>query len=166
MPSNSGSPEPCPECSRIIGHKMDCTQDRFTADMAREAMAKVREEHYSSLPRKTISLAEGLANFRRASGWEEHFKPTEGLSPALTRDEEQRLADGEPYCFRCGRPASSFSEYGDFIGVVGSIAGNRAAYVRNEEGTWNPATNRFACDGCYTAIGMPATSSGEGWKAP
>jgi len=86
------------------------------------------------------------------------------LVPALTLEEQDQIADGEPYCFRCGRPASSFSEYGDFIGTDGFIAGDRAAYVRNEEGTYNPATNRFCCDGCYIAIGQPTSPSG--WKAP
>ena len=71
----------------------------------------------------------------------------------------------EPYCFRCGRPASSFSEYGDFTGTEGSIAGDRAAYVREQEGTYNRHTNRFACDSCYIAIGMPSQGGG-GWQAP
>lgn len=79
--------------------------------------------------------------------------------PALTREERDRIADGEPYCFRCGRPASSFEEYDyDFAG------GDRADYVRDEEGTYNPETNRFACDACYIAIGMPAGP--DGWRAP
>lgn len=87
---------------------------------------------------------------------------------ALSQDERGRIADGEPYCFKCGRPASSFSEYSnedltDAQGVVYSLA---AAYVRREEGTYNPATNRFACDACYIAIGMPADNEAGGWKAP
>lgn len=77
----------------------------------------------------------------------------------LTPEEQDRIADGEPYCFRCGKPASSFSEYDyQFAG------GDRADYVRNQEGTYNPETNRFACDACYIAIGMPAGPGG--WRAP
>lgn len=82
----------------------------------------------------------------------------------LTVAEQDALADGEPYCFRCGRPASSFTEYGDFTGTPGMIAGDRARYVREQEGTYNPDTNRFACDACYIAIGMP--SGPTGWMAP
>lgn len=109
--------------------------------------------HMELDPETRAQLFESLAQMRRGE-----------TTPALTRDEEDRLADGEPYCFRCGKPASSFSEYGDFIGTKGSIAGDRAAYVRNEEGTYNPDTNRFACDECYIAIGTP--SGPNGWRAP
>jgi hypothetical protein len=82
----------------------------------------------------------------------------------LTTEEQQRLVDGEPYCFRCGKPASSFSEYASSLEERQSFAD----YVRDEEGTYNPNTNRFACDECYIAIGMPAGEPGDayGWKAP
>lgn len=80
----------------------------------------------------------------------------------LTAEEQDRIADGEPYCFRCGKPASSF--------IAGAMMAqddepiSPAEYVRREEGTYNPDTNRFACDACYIAIGMPTAP--EGWKAP
>lgn len=77
----------------------------------------------------------------------------------LTAEEADLIADGEPYCFRCGKPASSFSAYDDEDGIY-----TRVEMVHIEEGTWNPATNRFACDGCYIAIGMPAGPNG--WRAP
>lgn len=85
----------------------------------------------------------------------------QGVGPlaVVTTEEQERIADGEPYCFRCGKPASSFPEY-----VNGDIAGDAVHYVLAEEGTWNPATNRFACDACYIAIGMPAGP--DGWRAP
>lgn len=83
---------------------------------------------------------------------------------ALSQDERDRITDGEPYCFRCGRPASSFPEYEDFENQEEEVPGSRAAYVRREEGTYNSATNRFACDECYIAIGMPAGPGG--WVAP
>lgn len=85
------------------------------------------------------------------------------MPQSLTTEEQDRIADGEPYCFRCGKPASSFEAYEyQFAG------GDNADYVRNEEGTYNPETNRFACDGCYIAIGMPVGEPGQeyGWKAP
>lgn len=59
----------------------------------------------------------------------------------LDQRELDAIVDGEPYCFRCGKPASSFPEY-DYQ----FASGDRADYVRNEEGTYNPETNRFACD--------------------
>lgn len=124
--------------------------DSFTADMARGAMEKLRREHYSPEPPP--------------------LDPPMGLTFRLQRtdDEIDRIADGEPYCFRCGKPASSFGEYRDedltdAQGVVYSLA---AAYVRREEGTYNPETNRFACDACYIAIGMPVGPLGAGWQAP
>lgn len=82
----------------------------------------------------------------------------------LTAEERDRVADGEPYCFRCGKPASSFSEYDAYVSESSAAITTRAEAVRAEEGTWNPHTNRFACDACYTAIGTPATP--EGWRAP
>lgn len=86
-----------------------------------------------------------------------------GPREGLTTEEQERIADGEPYCFRCGKPASSFPEYDDADGVY-----TRVEYVHNEEGTWNPNTNRFACDACYIAIGQPVGEPGNayGWKAP
>lgn len=82
-----------------------------------------------------------------------------------TVEEQDRIADGEPYCFRCGRPASSFPEYDYSVREGFEVDGaDRADYVRNEEGTYNPDTNRFACDECYIAIGTP--SAVGGWKAP
>lgn len=111
---------------------------------------------------KSIPMSEALANFRRASGWGEYSDqagdPPPQVSPTL--EEQQRIADGEPYCFRCGKPASSFSEYTSNLEERQSFAD----YVREEEGTYNPETNRFACDGCYIAIGMPAGPNG--WQAP
>jgi hypothetical protein len=88
-------------------------------------------------------------------------------TPHLTEAEHERIADGEPYCFRCGRPASSFHEY-QVMSADGFGNEDAATYVREDEGTYNPATNRFACDECYIAIGMPVGEPGNdyGWKAP
>jgi len=80
----------------------------------------------------------------------------------LTAEERDAIADGEPYCCRCGRPASSFREY--VQGALEECLASAVDYVRHEEGTYNRATNRFACDGCYIAIGMPTAPNG--WKAP
>lgn len=77
-----------------------------------------------------------------------------------TVEEQDKIADGEPYCFRCGKPASSFPEYR----YQGEESANPVQYVKTEEGTYNPDTNRFACDECYIAIGTP--SAPGGWRAP
>lgn len=86
-------------------------------------------------------------------------------SSDLTEAERQAIADGEPYCFNCGKPASSFEIY-KTMSADGFGNEDAAAYIREDEGTYNPETNRFACDGCYIAIGMPSTNTIEGWKAP
>lgn len=83
-------------------------------------------------------------------------------SSGVTEAEAAAIADGEPYCFRCGRPASSFYEYVEMGKADGYLTAWQ--YVLNEEGTYNPDTNRFACDACYIAIGMPTTP--RGWRAP
>ena len=119
----------------------------FTADMVHEAMARVRKYHYSPERRNAAQFHD----------------PIVSTAVALTAGERDRLADGEPYCFRCGKPASSFGEYfGQCDDEFTPIPA--ADYVRQEEGTYNAATNRFACDGCYIAIGMPAGP--DGWRAP
>lgn len=86
----------------------------------------------------------------------------------LSAAELDRIADGEPYCFRCGKPAGSFEEYDYFEESEREVHGSRADYVKREEGTYNPETNRFACDACYIAIGMPVGGPGSdyGWRAP
>lgn len=66
----------------------------------------------------------------------------------------------EPTCAYCGRKANEIpgleweAEQEDM---------SAAEYAR-EDGTYNPETDHFACDGCYIKIGMP--SSPEGWIAP
>lgn len=96
--------------------------------------------------------------------WALSFVPSPDPTPALTDDEAERIQDGEPYCFRCGKPASSFPEYR--AGADNSLYNDPGAYVMDEEGTYNPHTNRFACDACYIAIGMPADNEAGGWRAP
>lgn len=79
---------------------------------------------------------------------------------SLTVEERDRIADGEPYCFRCGKPASSFPEYQSQADEYGAASN----YVVREEGTYNPETNRFVCDVDYIAMGMPTAPGG--WRAP
>lgn len=67
-----------------------------------------------------------------------------------------------PVCFRCGQSPGRMDEY---VGPAAEEGMDVDAYVREEEGTYNPKTNTFACTPCYVAIGAP-TAPGEGWKAP
>lgn len=146
MPSNSGSPEPQPEPMHPL------------------------EERALRRPR-AVSMAEFKAAVMEVMGGAE-FNPelpddADFITNLIrqTPEEHDRIADGEPYCFRCGKPASSFEAYGRHGSIGDDLQVISAAdYVRQEEGTYNPETNRFACDGCYIAIGMPAAPGG--WRAP
>lgn len=71
----------------------------------------------------------------------------------------------EPICFRCGRKASEIEEYQELAKAEGHA--DFARLIREEEGTYNPKTNTFACTPCYIAIGMPANPYPRpGWVAP
>lgn len=145
MPSNDGSQEPLVERAR--------------RPLNPEARERLTEELMGEEPlvrRTTTSLTELRELLGRQARQER--EPTSGL----TSEELVAIASGEPYCFRCGRPASSFSEY-QVLAEVEDLP-NAWQYVIQEEGTYNNDTNRFACDGCYIAIGMPAGPTG--WTAP
>lgn len=143
MPYDSGSEELCPECHLGGDHKMDCSYNHSHPLEKRALRSRERQ-------RKEINeLVERQRN-----------------PVTLTEDELTRIADGEPFCFRCGKPASSFEEYK--IGAEDEGLANAWQYVIQEEGTYNDANNRFACDQCYIEIGMPVGGPGNdyGWKAP
>jgi hypothetical protein len=65
-----------------------------------------------------------------------------------------------PTCAGCGRTPIEIGEYKH--NGEGLTADE---FVRQEEGTYNPDTNHFACTECYIRMGMP-TAAGRGWKAP
>jgi len=65
-------------------------------------------------------------------------------------------------CFRCGSDAERAFE--GYYGHPGDMYETGTAYCLNEEGTYNPDTNHFACDECYIAIGCPSLATG--WVAP
>jgi hypothetical protein len=78
-----------------------------------------------------------------------------------------------PYDQYCKRLASDMSELDshwaespEHLAMFSEDAKReeRVSYIRHEEGTYNPDNGHFACDSCYTALGMPSTSTG--WKAP
>ena len=66
-----------------------------------------------------------------------------------------------PVCAYCGKRPEQLGEYLDASAETGLSPDD---YVREEEGTYDPATDRFCCTDCYISLGMP-TRRGEGWKA-
>lgn len=84
-----------------------------------------------------------------------------------------------PYDPSCKRYATDIPEYDDFIRAQEADAlyiplesvrdivvtpEMRAAYVEQEEGTYNPKNGHFLCDKCYIKAGMP--SAPNGWRCP
>lgn len=76
-----------------------------------------------------------------------------------------RATVGSPRCCFCGRTSAEIPGYGDsYARHVGFTSGNAMARA---DGTYNVATNRFACDECYLAAGAPVLPERQGgWKAP
>lgn len=64
-------------------------------------------------------------------------------------------------CGRCGRAPWQLTEFVDAAAVNG-VSPNE--YVRDEEGTYDPASNRFLCTECYVAVGQPSLFARQ-WKA-
>lgn len=166
MPSEPGSPEPQPE---------------FTADMVRETVAHMQSQYYAQraehfdqvggLPQPAhLTTHLPLTPENRARIFEmqaeDEVRKLGPMPQHLTTEEQDRISDGEPYCFRCGKPASSFAEYRE--GAREGHLDSARDYVCDQEGTYNDITNRFACDSCYIAIGMPVGKPGDayGWRAP
>lgn len=79
--------------------------------------------------------------------------------PGYITREHQATCPPEPHCFRCGRTADeAFRIEAEVEEITPEL------FAVREEGTYNRVTNHFACDGCYIAIGMPASE--RGWVAP
>lgn len=57
-------------------------------------------------------------------------------------------------CKICGKKPSELVEYLILAEEEGYSSAEEV--VRNEEGTYNPATGFFYCTGCYIKIGMPS----------
>lgn len=81
--------------------------------------------------------------------------------PFTPEEEEAFLPPDDVRCYYCQRTPNEIEEY--WPEVTGSYL-DPVAYVRTEEGTYNPETGGFACTECYVTIGMP--SSPTGWVAP
>jgi len=69
----------------------------------------------------------------------------------------------QPECIECGRYPEDIIEYIDAVKGTGLTP---SQYVRQEEGTYNPANGHYACTSCYIKLGMPVASDGGRWKAP
>ncbi len=67
----------------------------------------------------------------------------------------------EVICFRCKKRPDELEEY---IEAASYEDMSPDAYVRSEEGTFNPHNGHFCCTDCYVAIGAPSSQSG--WVAP
>src|SRR4051812_10901440 len=66
-----------------------------------------------------------------------------------------------PHCIGCNKDASEMEEYID-AALANDTGVN--AYVRAEEGTYNPENGHFLCTPCYAKAGCP--TSPRGWRAP
>lgn len=64
-------------------------------------------------------------------------------------------------CTGCNKTPDQIEEYVELAELEGMTPD---AYVRSEEGTFNPENGHFLCTSCYVHDGMP--SSPGGWVAP
>ena len=69
--------------------------------------------------------------------------------------------DPKPFCIGCIRVPDEIYEYQSSANEMGV---SPDAYVKQEEGTYNPKNGHFLCTKCYIGAGSP--TSPEGWKAP
>jgi hypothetical protein len=70
----------------------------------------------------------------------------------------------DPVCIGCGKRPGELEEYAHAARLDNRFNGDVDAYVRAEEGTYNPKNGHFLCTICYVKQGMP--SARGGWKAP
>jgi len=70
------------------------------------------------------------------------------------------MADS-PKCFRCHRTPSEIPE---IVELAHGVEQSTDEFARGD-GTYSAFHNTFACDECYSDIGMPS-APGRGWKAP
>lgn len=67
-----------------------------------------------------------------------------------------------PHCTGCDRDAGDIPDLVEMAKI--NDYPSAAAFVRGEEGTYNPINGHFLCDTCYIRAGVP--SSPNGWRAP
>lgn len=91
------------------------------------------------------------------------------LADPYAKTPEARPKDPEITCGRCRRRPHEIPEYVESASEATGANLSPAAmdrYVRSEEGTYDPDTNRFLCDECYIRAGMPVNADGRPWKCP
>jgi len=70
----------------------------------------------------------------------------------------------KPICTGCNKPADEIEEY-----IEGAAENEMTVeqYVREEEGTYNPANGHFLCTSCYIKADMPSNPYPQrNWVAP
>ena len=72
-------------------------------------------------------------------------------------------AANQTLCTGCNKTASEIEEY---IEAAKEEDMTPDAYVREEEGTYNPTNGHFLCTSCYINAGMPSLPHPKSWKAP
>lgn len=81
-----------------------------------------------------------------------------------------RPRDLEVTCAGCRRRPYQIPHFAEIASEVGGrellTPEDLDAWVRREEGTFNPETNRFLCDPCYIRAGTPSLHQRPGWKCP
>lgn len=88
--------------------------------------------------------------------------PTTDLLPGFVPEDHYAPPPSpQIICFRCERRPSDIPGLSTWAAEDGYSTVDEMA---EDDGTYNPDTNRFCCDECYIAIGMP--SSPTGWRAP
>jgi hypothetical protein len=68
-----------------------------------------------------------------------------------------------PICIGCQKHPADLEEYTD-PEIIGDLTPN--AYVRREEGTYNPENGHFLCTECYIKAGSPSRPYPRRWFAP
>lgn len=68
----------------------------------------------------------------------------------------------KPICIGCHKTPKELPEYHQEF--TGAPIDDPVAYVKEEEGTYNPNNGHFLCTECYIKAGMP--TSPHGWVAP
>jgi hypothetical protein len=70
------------------------------------------------------------------------------------------MSKDSPHCLRCGKTPAQLDEY-TLPAKDEDMTPDE--YVRDQEGTYNPDNNLFACTECYVELGCP--SAPHGWIA-
>lgn len=75
------------------------------------------------------------------------------------------LNNGTPTCVRCHKTPEEIAEYisGALLESEFETIITPTVWMQQNEATYNPRVNKFACTECYIAMGQPVAPGG--WKA-